>query len=724
MLALCVTWAWASNPNYRLCFPHTTWFGAPAPRIDGKPDAPGDPDQGWLGGIRYVVGNGTTLPPDVAVQGVTDGSNLYLSIQGNNLNLFDTHTFVALAYDPGNAADRRRIQIFPVLSGATPNTQVAAQVEYWGTSGTDNSNPPVWQGPVVSGSGLPSWLGPGNFQVGYQQDPVTTKFSWYLEAKLAFATINPITGQPDPATGLLPSATPFFGLYISVMSVKSAGQYHQSSWPPNAPIPGCLSTSNCTANSPTLIPDASTWGTATVDPTQRCNGVSVGTQPNDITVSNANHGTGDTIGFGSSDPNTFHANVSNTTIDPATPPPGFVVAQNVLATWSISSFGMPCPMGLPVCWTKVATTSVPKDIPKATMSGSTVVPGAATLDSTIYAPVTPPADPHQCILVQLDSAPGAGTNTVFVNNAAVQNMQFGTSSVFKRKAVISGKGYPPRAGASDQLFDLVVTTHEGGGSGQVPGAYSSSTNAPPSTAGSRKDKVISQFTWIAEGCRHTGLYLTDKDEKLELCDPVGAFGFTVTHEGQEPVEKWIHKLSGPNLEKISENLYRVHVPQGADVEVTTQIEPQEQRSGQGHVGLFLDAGANIPQGTFGNVFNKGFSLNAGLEYIATSHFSLEGIFGYHHFPSSLLGDLNVYQFSVNGKTYLMSGTIRPFVNGGVGGYKFSPGSTYFGGNFGGGVLFNLTSHFGLQGLYTFHVVNTAGAATKWANAQAGVEVRF
>jgi len=144
----------------------------------------------------------------------------------------------------------------------------------------------------------------------------------------------------------------------------------------------------------------------------------------------------------------------------------------------------------------------------------------------------------------------------------------------------------------------------------------------------------------------------------------------------------------------------------------------------GKFAAFFDLGPNFPHGSFGSVFNTGVSLNAGLEYILQPHLSLEGIFGYHHFPSSLLGDLNVYQFSVNGKTYLTNGTIRPFVNGGVGGYKFSPGSTYFGGNFGGGVLFNLTSRFGLQGSYNFHVVDTAGAATKWSDAQAGVEVRF
>jgi hypothetical protein len=55
--------------------------------------------------------------------------------------------------------------------------------------------------------------------------------------------------------------------------------------------------------------------------------------------------------------------------------------------------------------------------------------------------------------------------------------------------------------------------------------------------------------------------------------------------------------------------------------------------------------------------------------------------------------------------------IRPFINAGLGGYKFRPSSTYFGANFGGGVLRELTSHWGLQASYNFHLVNTSGSAT-------------
>jgi hypothetical protein len=144
----------------------------------------------------------------------------------------------------------------------------------------------------------------------------------------------------------------------------------------------------------------------------------------------------------------------------------------------------------------------------------------------------------------------------------------------------------------------------------------------------------------------------------------------------------------------------------------------------GKFAVFLDLGANFPQGMFSTAFKNGFSLNAGLEYMATSHFSVEGIFGYHYAPAKVAGSINIYQFSVDGKGYLLTGNIRPFINAGIGGYAFSPGSTKFGGNVGGGVLFTLSSRWGLQGSYNFHVVSTPISATRFSTLQGGVRYVF
>ena len=155
------------------------------------------------------------------------------------------------------------------------------------------------------------------------------------------------------------------------------------------------------------------------------------------------------------------------------------------------------------------------------------------------------------------------------------------------------------------------------------------------------------------------------------------------------------------------------------------IVPPPCCGGAGKIALFLDVGAGIPHGTFSSAFNTGFSLNAGLEYLVTSHFSAEGIFGWHHFPASVGSSVDLYQFSANGKFYLpSSGPIRLFVNGGIGGYKASPGSTYFGGNVGAGLLREFGPHWGLQASYNFHALNTPGGATIFSTVQGGVRYLF
>jgi hypothetical protein len=128
------------------------------------------------------------------------------------------------------------------------------------------------------------------------------------------------------------------------------------------------------------------------------------------------------------------------------------------------------------------------------------------------------------------------------------------------------------------------------------------------------------------------------------------------------------ELTAHELEKVSgtENSYTLHRPQDGVAAVTTRAEPKEQRSAernQDKAAVFFAAGPGIPHGTFGSAFNVGFSFNVGLEYIATSHFSAEGSFGYHLFPAQAGSALDIYQFSVNGKVYLTSsGALRPFIN--------------------------------------------------------------
>ena len=151
---------------------------------------------------------------------------------------------------------------------------------------------------------------------------------------------------------------------------------------------------------------------------------------------------------------------------------------------------------------------------------------------------------------------------------------------------------------------------------------------------------------------------------------------------------------------------------------------------QGRFAVYADAGAGKLMGTLGSGFDTGFSFNAGLEFMATQRFSVEGIFGYHHFPvnsvaGAVVDDLNVYQFSANGKAYLLPhGPIRPFLNAGIGGYHFGSADTHFGGNVGAGVLFEINHRVGVQGSYNFHVVSTPIEATKFSTFQGGIRFVF
>jgi hypothetical protein len=143
--------------------------------------------------------------------------------------------------------------------------------------------------------------------------------------------------------------------------------------------------------------------------------------------------------------------------------------------------------------------------------------------------------------------------------------------------------------------------------------------------------------------------------------------------------------------------------------------------------IYADIGGNVPIGTLATSYNKGVSLNAGLEYKLASHLSLEGVFGYHHFPGKLNPNLNIYQYSANIKVYLTSTRIQPFVNGGPGGYTFSSASAssnYAGGNAGAGLLFNLSKDFGIQASYNFQAVATSGATSRFSTYQVGIRYAF
>jgi hypothetical protein len=750
-----------STSPYKLCFPRTTT----PPNISGGPN-----DAGWTGAFLYVMGVPSGTSPGVTVRGIRGmdttvtpaQDSLYFSIDASNLDntLFGASyplTLVVLAFDPGDLsgtaddAHVQRLHILPVRTDAAYGQSAVhpALVQYWGY-GRDSLG--VYNGPRAQAdqngspsAGSPSWLGT-NFRIDYYQQAGISH--WYLAMKIPVrSTPNP-AGAGDNEKVQIP-ASGSFGMYIDVFPVKSGSmgdEFWPVNWPPNTSRPtSCATGSNCTANTPVgsctadcFTPGPASWGTSPVDGLA-CGGISIGSQNNDIFTNNTpvskicirpnvSVTTGPDQFSCPSNPNVFKARVHNTMIDGSGTPQ---TATGVRATFYITDWGITNSwIQIPVAGNPTPFLSVSPGNPTPFQTSPWVIPTppAPSPNTRDYDPLfqfaNPPSHPHQCVKVQLDSA--TGSNAVFLNNIAQQNMDFVNASKFQRNADISAKGYPPRlkpdgTPEADQLFDLRVIMHQEvlkpGAAGTEPGL--AGTGSPRGKGG----RVVSQLTWILEACRHTGLYMAVQGHKLEICEPVGSFGYVARHVSNAPIKQWKVKLTGIGLGSPTGNVYSLRIPLDGVATVNTSIEPEEQ--GVSRVALFLDAGAGIPHGTFDNFFNAGFSLNAGFEYIATSHFSAEGIFGYHRFPAKIGSALDFYQFSANGKFYLTSsGPLRPFVSGGIGGYKFSPGSTYFGGNFGGGILYELGPHWGLQASYNFHTVNTPGAATKFSTVQGGIRFVF
>src|SRR5205085_236002 len=126
-------------------------------------------------------------------------------------------------------------------------------------------------------------------------------------------------------------------------------------------------------------------------------------------------------------------------------------------------------------------------------------------------------------------------------------------------------------------------------------------------------------------------------------------------------------------------------------------------------GLSLHAGGSFPHGNFGNFFSTGANVGVDLEYRVNSTFSLEGIYTFHRFPGKTIGavtigDVNLHQFSFNGKVYGSSSPVRPFFNFGGGAYKFDPGTTHAGLNLGAGLQFDVTPNVAFDAMYNFHNV--------------------
>jgi hypothetical protein len=360
-----------------------------------------------------------------------------------------------------------------------------------------------------------------------------------------------------------------------------------------------------------------------------------------------------------------------------------------------------------------------------------------TLTPTDYAPYENGTRARDnCLLVELTST----TGIAFTNNSVRRNMDFESASKMVRSAEISIKGLTPIAPDGRDVYLYIealnlpanVTT-------PPPAGNLEGTNQQKPTpaqlneaaaAGNLTDALMDQTlpTYRIHVFHDSGSTVITGADTRPVLRPQGGFGYRVVHQGD--LLGWVHTTicEDCTLHQIAPNFYRINkVPNNGIVHVRTTIEAVEQGSGgSGKYRWFLDAGPNFPHGSFSNGVDGKFSVNTGIERILSGNNSVELILGYHLFDVQEVSKPHIWQLSVGGKHYFGTApSWHPFVNGGIGAYRFDPGNTTkAGANAGFGVLYDLSSVCGIEGVYNYHWINTSGSSAKFSTLQIGIRHSF
>jgi opacity protein-like surface antigen len=700
--------------------------------LAGNPDIDGvvEDDAGWNGATRVNLSADLGVTRSAVFQLGKRSGFFYISFVVDTPVPGSDNTIVLVFSTDGNPAHDWRIHIQPFDVGIVNGTnQVPHVVTYWRDSITWNN-----AGATANTAAPGFWL---KDNTKFSKDPL----HWAIEIKIPIET-NVANASLDSKI-YFPSASTF-SLYANVLSTSVLlGTYTQDPWPAgNIITPGV--SSFLTRNTP----PSSDWGTLSLFSRPACTGVSlvrsnIGVKDplNLANIINSMRRYTPLGGFPETNMSQCDA-LANNHLWPGTKGPlnifvakplnGMAAAKPVSAEFRVANWGIPGPndwrpigevaggLGLSPP-TVPATGSNTNPTPQSSIAPATFGDLTSTWELSYKQSCLYSHRPHQCIQVNLDST---DPSTIFLNKSVQRNMDFVTASTFTQDAEISARGYgSPPGGSSNHGFVITVDTEViKYGKQKDYIKYSTETfNWVP-------QKSKEAMAWVARGYIKTGKYLIINDKKYEYTKAVGGFGYVAEHTGD--VKNWHQHLEGEGLEKIKDDIYTIGIPPGKVAGVTTTIEAVDD-FGPGVTGdlspfaIIVRGGIAIPHGDFSEFWDPGASFHLGLEYLINNVISAEAIVGYHRFKNSILADdLKVWQFSLNGRLYLMKTQLRSFVNAGVGFYNFNPGDSEFGYNGGGGLQYALTLRFSLEAAYNYHIINTNGSNFKFSTVQGGFRLRF
>ena len=706
-------------------------------------------DPRWGPALSHAYGEGTDGLADF--RAINDGQFIYLSWRVEvdptlDNNLDDLHVIFGSSTGTPSATDPDvRIKIVPFSSSAVPLEASATGVIIQVATRTSPT------GSFTPLGSVPTWL-TNTVRVWLVN---TAPFSWAINMRVK--RINPAT-ESVPADGILiDSATNDFKMWYELRMRTTVAPT------PSCPAPCIMTTpyafprdSIITGSGTTVVfPPSTAWGdfhmkTSAAD-TAACADVGVSLVTNMIGTTNSPASQINVSASGSTTNTLFARPLNNT---------GTTIPTGALrATYSIANWGT-LPNRQDVAdpsqlWRVIPGSEggIPNDTPIPDGSATGTFAAATDFDFNwivqdvgganpfpfktkllCQPPLNPAASPsecltqHQCMMVELST----GLPITFINKSAFRNMDYNVmASRFERWAEVSVAGLGPSAagGPNRDVYLYVQTLNMPrvvSDKQNVNVRHTTAVNTRPGNDTPERVMAETEPTYRVYAWHDTGLRTSAEGINEIIVRPQTSFGYFMRHDG--PLTGWRYSLEG--AEEIGPDFYKIAVPNNGNVRVKTVIEALERGGGSDFKrwGLSLHAGVSIPHGNFSNVFNPGPNFAVDLEYRFHPLFSIEGIYGFHRFNGATIGgftfsDVNLHQISVNGKVYANTSPVRPFFNFGGGAYHVTP-STHGGLNVGGGLQFDVTPNFAVEGSYNFHNIFTSGSSTRFSTVQAGVRFRF
>lgn len=548
--------------------------------LSQAPDVNGEiaNDQGWANSGQYAFNNGTTQP-DAVIHMTRDGTRLYFAFEVNNDPEYNEKDVIIILLGPtANAAQDRRIHIYPVSNSGNGTNSPPHSVKVWIDSNAwpanagspDATNPPWMLVRVTAAAAGPT--GPFSYRVEASIDLAASGITLPAGAtpfKLHFNILRLYTFT-DPVT--------------SITETRVAGQLN---WPEAATVPGVPS--NPTDSQLFSSPPRAGWGDAIQNSFSPCQGVRVtGTWIN----APGNTSTLNPPPMGGSITNNYFVQIQNT----GTAPAGHVLASIHAWRFGITPY---------VTFGKVPSTPNPVSSfaanPAAISPGDTrTLPASAWTISRADFDAQFASSRTICSLVQLDvdNANTAGVaRTLIANRYYYWNTHFAPASRFAHSAVLDTRGFAaPADGSGRNSFDLLVSDRQFAGSGD--GGQDSGVVVREPTGGVRepRGKVSSArvpfgelvqvggmqvyergarfFSRAVCGFRRTGRFISIDGTRAEVMERTPCYGYWVYHLGD--MRSWRYDLTAQGLEQVRERpMYTISVPVNGSVELATVIEATE-----------------------------------------------------------------------------------------------------------------------------------------------------